>query len=74
MAGGSTGGQKQPGGVILGMFKMDCLALFGRNILKMESKEIDDILRTTHSNLLTKVTKFEMETSYSNHMSALKNT
>ena len=56
------------------MFKMDCLALFGRNILKMETKEIDDILRNTHSYLLTKVTKLEMETSYSNHMTAIKNT
>ena len=54
------------------MFKMDCLSLFGRNLLKMEPREIDDILRSAYSNLLTKVTKFEMEMTYNNHVSEMQ--
>lgn len=32
----NLGKNSKPKGVILGMFKMDCLALFGRNILALE--------------------------------------
>ena len=47
------------------MFKMDCLALFGRNILKFDTKRIDDVLRSAYTNLLTEVTAHTKE--YPNH-------
>ena len=31
---------------------MDCLALFGRNVLNLEIKTIDDVLRSAYTNLL----------------------
>ncbi len=40
------------------MFKMDCLALFGRNVLNtLDSATIDNILRKAYSKLLSQVTK-----------------
>ena len=44
--------QQQPKGVIFSMFKMDCLSLFGKNILELEIRTIDDTLRNAYSNLL----------------------
>ena len=56
---------ERPKGVILGMFKMDCLALFGRNVLhSLDVGTIDNILRKAYSGLLKQVTQEEMKQSY----------
>lgn len=45
------------------MFKVDCLGLFGSQLLEMEETQIDDALRATYSKLLTIVTNLESESS-----------
>ena len=47
----------------MGMFKVDCLGLFGSKLLEMEEAQIDDALRATYSKLLTIVTNLESESS-----------
>ena len=47
--------REKPKGVLLGMFKMDCLALFGRHVLntnKLDAFTIDSLLRQVYSKLL----------------------
>ena len=45
------------------MFKVDCLGLFGSQLLDMEEAQIDDVLRATYSKLLTIVTNLESESA-----------
>ena len=53
---------------MLGMFKMDCLALFGRNVLhSLDASTIDNILRKAYSKLLNQITRKEMMQSYQNY-------
>ena len=53
---------------MLGMFKMDCLALFGRNVLhSLDPSTIDNILRKAYSKLLNQITRKEMMQSYQNY-------
>ena len=49
----------------MGMFKVDCLGLFGSQLLEMEDTQIDDALRATYSKLLTLVTNLESESTSS---------
>ena len=46
------------------MFKMDCLGLFGRNVLTLQPNLVDDLLRHVYTSILTKLTRIEMERSY----------
>lgn len=43
---------------------MDCIALFGRQVLNVDSRKVDDLLRAVYSRLLTLLTKLEMQESY----------
>ena len=56
--------REKPKGVLLGMFKMDCLALFGRHVLKTDAGTIDNLLRQVYSSLLTNTTRVDYENAY----------
>ncbi len=56
--------REKPKGVLLGMFKMDCLALFGRHVLKIDASTIDNLLRQAYSGILTNTTRVDYENVY----------
>lgn len=56
--------KKRPKGVLFGMFKSDCLALFGRCVLKIEEDALDRRLRAAYVKLLGKIRKHNMEDIY----------
>ena len=62
---------ERPKGVILGMFKVDCLSIFGRNVLHMEASQIDDVLRSAYQVMLSRVTKLDLVDNYSNKIGHL---
>ena len=46
------------------MFKSDCLALFGRQVLEISDSALENLIRGVYKQLLAKISKLNMEDMY----------